>query len=164
MFETLLGSCSSRKSMYSFLSPNWTNASAYRWVWSLVVYCWLQEYHSHTHTHTHTHSTHTHTYSYTHTVTHGSLFILSSLVLSSFSSLSLCCSARSSCCRSHSRPSSSTTAAGWVAHLLTSVLTSYKLYSTWPQLVGTIYSVWLIRKWLRYQYYQWTLSEHTYTS
>ena len=62
---------------------------------------------------THTHGaaySHSELDSYTHSLTHtGSLFILSSLVLSSFSSLSLCCSARSSCCHSHSRPSSSTT-------------------------------------------------------
>ena len=132
-------SCSSRKSMYSFLSPNCTNASAYRWVWSLVATADYRSttvtpahthtlVHTHTQTHTHTHScthththtrahshVHTHTHTHTHTFTHthslalthshihthahtGSLFILSSLVLSSFSSLSLCCSALSSRC------------------------------------------------------------------
>ena len=61
MFETL-GSCSSRKSMYSFLSPNWTNASAYRWVWSLVA---TADYRSTTVTHTHTYAQ-SHTHSCTH--------------------------------------------------------------------------------------------------
>ena len=87
-------SCSSRKSMYSFLSTNWTNASAYRWVWSLVATAdyrsttvthtlthththahTLTHTHKHTHTHTHTHTrahtqSHTHTHSHTHTQTH----------------------------------------------------------------------------------------------
>ena len=76
-------SCSSRKSMYSFLSPNWTNASAYRWVWSLVAtadYRSTTVTHTHTltHTHTHTHTlthtltlTHSHTLTHTHTHTHS---------------------------------------------------------------------------------------------
>ena len=70
--------------MYSFLSTNWTNASAYRWVWSLVATADYRSTtvtltHTHTHTLSHTHScthilthTHTHTHKHTHsqTLTH----------------------------------------------------------------------------------------------